>query len=784
MNTISIIKRDGRREQAQFEKVQRRISAIAGDLENVNIASIAKDTIARIFDGIKSSQIDDITIEICNSLRTVHPEYDILAVRIWADNLRRQVPETFSAAMEKIASETKMFNPAAIEFIRKNADALNSMIVHERDELISYGGYLVLTNSYLAKVNGNQNSTTPVETPQYMYLRCAVQVGALAGFNDEFCDLAAVKRAYDYMSTLKYTHATPTLYNSCLNGQLDSCFLLGVNDSIEEIMKCVSNCSVISKKCGGIGVHMSNIRSHGQCINSMNGYACGVPRQMKIYEACAQAWDQGSKRPGAFAIYLDLWHGDLMEFLTMRLPSGDSANKTRGLHLALWIPELFIKRWRADKKNATWSLFSVDTAPNLDNVYGREFEELYEKYERDGLAVDTVKINDIIRAIRVSIQLSGEPYLLNRDAANEKSNQSNIGVIKSSNLCTEIFEVSTHDKYATCTLASIAVSAFASPTGYDFDELRRVAYHTCTMLDNVIEANKYPVPECEQWTKDTRPIGIGIQGLADAFAIMGYPYDSEEAEKLDAQIAETIYYGALEASAKLAEIRGQYKHYQGSPASRGILHFDHPDKSGLFEANIRKNMIQDWTSLRAKIAKSGLRQSLHLAFMPTASTSEIMGNNASIEPYYGMLFNKKMKIGVFVKINFYFVRDMIKYGLWNENMRNKIIAAGGDISEIAEIPQKLRDIYTTAMNIKPSALMRRAAVRGFFIDQGQSLNLYKSEITDSLIASILSAGEKYSLKTMSYYIHSKSAGSNMKINKSAESGEVCTMKDGCVSCGS
>lgn len=745
---MQVLKRNGSMQQFNKEKIHKRISKLSDGLKNVDITYIVDETYKFCCDGIETKEIDEQSIKICDDMRMDHWDYDTLATRICSSNVRKEAPKYFSEYMELINTTfPHMVNENALAFIRQHATELDKAIVHDRDVLFKYNGYKTIKNKYLLR---------PYETPQYMYMRIAVQVAGLSPFGDKYSGIDATVKTYNYLSEHYYVHATPTIINACFNGQLDSCFLLGTDDSINGIMDTVKNCSLISKSAGGIGVHVSNLRGYGQPIKTTNGKACGVPQVMKIFEAVARTWDQGGKRPGAIAIYIEPWHIDIFEFLKMKLNVGDSENTTRTLNLALWLNDVFIERLINDEE---WSLFSEDTAPNLSNTHGAEFRALYTQYEQEGKALKTCKARDLLPAITESLKSAGQPYLLNKDAVNERNMQSNIGVIKSSNLCTEIFEYSDHEKYASCTLASINLPRFAQADGtFDFAKLAEVSAWANKMLDNVIEISKYPVPESDQYTKDSRPVGLGIQGLATTFTKMGLPFTSKSAEELDVRIAKCIYESSLQSSCTLAKLRGAYKYFKGSPAERGQLH-----------------TTQLSTDLVERIKRDGLRNSLHCAYMPTASTSDIFSNTQSFEPLFSIIYNKDVTYGKQMIINNEFMQLLHERGLWSPEIKNKIIENGGrSIQDIAEIPDDIKAIFKTAFDIKSSTLMKRASKRGEFVDQGMSLNLYQGNINQSYVYNVIVLGHKLRLKTISYYTYSIAKGKAMMVC-SLKNKDACTM---------
>ena len=648
-----------------------------------------------------------------------------------------------------------------------------------------------------------------IDRPQYVYMRVAIAIYINYGKNTTET-LNYIKTCYDELSQMYYTHATPTLFNSCTkNQQLNSCFLLGTNDSIEEIMKTLSDASFISKWSGGIGIHMSNIRSHGQLIKSTNGKSSGIIRPIKMFNEAACAWDQGGKRKGAFAIYLEPWHGDIMSFLELKLQQGDECERARDLFYAIWMPDLFMSR--ADS-GSDWSLFSEDTAPGLSSVYdGMEvctkckfcyndaysqfiekvtmncddhdfqpvdaFTKLYTRYEEEGRSVGVLPARDIENAIFTLQAEAGVPYICFKDHVNRKSNQKNLGTIKSSNLCAEIVEVSSESSYACCTLASLNLKKFLVDDGVrpdgskkykvDHEKLHAVVRNCIRNLDLIIDANKYPVKECEENSIDYRPIGLGIQGLADLFAIKRIEYLSDEAKRDDIEIIETMYHAALTESCERAKMFGSYDGFNGSPASRGILQYKmwmqdmKSRKTDLADVDPRSNRY-DWDQLETEIINNGLRNSLLIALMPTVSTSQILGNNESFEPYASNIYTKTTLGGKFTVTNTVMIRHLIELGLWNEDIQQRVMADGGSLQNISEIPQDIRKIYKTVWEIDQKPLMKRAALRGAFVDQSQSLNIHLKVNSRAALRSVLKEGHRLGLKTGNYYIRTLAASDALR----------------------
>ena len=663
-----------------------------------------------IYKGVTTIELDNLAAEVAASMTTRHPDYALLAARIAVSNLHKQTKRRFSEVMQdlyenhhpKTGAHAPMVSKEILDIVLANADRLNAAIVYDRDYSYTYFGFKTLERSYLLKINGKV-----IERPQHMLMRVAV------GIHED--DIPAAIETYNLMSERWFTHASPTLFNAGTNRpQLSSCFLLTMmDDSIEGIFKTLERCALISKSAGGIGLNIHCIRSFGSTIAGTNGLSNGIVPMLRVFNNAARYVDQGgNKRPGAFAIYLEPWHADIMEFLELKKNTGCEEERARDLFYALWIPDLFMKRIETD---GVWSLMCPHECPGLEDSWGEEFEELYTKYEREGRYRRQIPVREVWRSV-ISAQIeTGTPYMLYKDACNRKSNQKNLGTIKCSNLCTEIVEYSSPDEVAVCNLASIALPRFVQKQQFDFDKLREVSKVVTRNLNKIIDINYYPVPEAEKSNKRHRPIGIGVQGLADAFQLMRYPFTSPSARLLNKQIFETIYYGALEASCELAERDGPYETYEGSPVSQGILQHD--------MWNVTSTGLWDWDVLRAKIAKHGVRNSLLLAPMPTASTAQILGNNESIEPYTSNVYSRRVLSGDFQIVNPHLLKELVDLGVWDEATKNQLIAEGGSVQNLS-IPQETKDIYKTVWELSQRDIIDMAADRGAFIDQSQSLNLH------------------------------------------------------------
>ena len=815
-----VLKRGNRGyEYVRFDKIVSRIEYLCEGLHKcVDPTKIASLTIHNLYDGIPTEELDRISAQIAESFKMVHPDYGTLAGRICISNLHKTTPKTFSECMKMLKEKLKKTSDVHHKFIEKHAQELDNMIINENDYNIDYLGYKTLENSYLHKIGERI-----CDRPQYMFMRVAIAIYMNFDPDVKVC-LEQIKICYKGLSQMYFIHATPTLFNACThNQQLMSCFLLGTDDDIDEIMRTIRNASLISKWAGGESVWQHPIRAKGSDIHGTNGKSSGVCKQLKIYNEAARCWDQGGKRLGAIAMYLEPWHGDILDFLRLKLNGGAETERARDLFYALWIPDLFIQKAIED---SDWSLFSEDTAPRLSDVYdgmpvcknchqignlvnlfyladkkiikaepnelpcNHEYEEhnvftdLYTQYEKEGKAVKVIKAREILEAIFVSQRESGTPYICFKDHVNRKSNQKNIGTIKSSNLCTEIMEWSSKDSYACCCLASINIKKFLINKVFDHAKLHEVVKLVARNLDIIIDINKYPVSECSNNSFSYRPIGIGIQGLADLFNMLRLPYLSPEAEKLDLEIMETIYHAALETSMETAKVKGPYKSFHGSPASEGLLQFD------LWTQDILKRKVDigrstpitsgryDWDKLKAEIKEFGLRNSLCVALMPTVSTSQILGNGGaeSFEPYQCKFLNKSTLSGKFIIIDTLMVEHFIELNIWNEDLKNKIITNDGSVQGIKEIPQEVRELYKTVRELPQKELMRRAALRGAFVDQSQSLNIYVKDSSNKVLRSILLEGHRLGLKTGSYYIRTLPGASVLKNNISvvAREGESNT----------
>ncbi|XP_075224198.1 ribonucleoside diphosphate reductase large subunit [Lycorma delicatula] len=744
---LFVHKRGGRTEEVHFDKITTRIEKLCYGLNNdfVDPAEITVKVISGLYPGVTTVELDNLAAETAATLTTKHPDYAILAARIAVSNLHKETKKTFSDVIHDLytminnvtGQPMPMISDYHYKIIMENADQLNSAIIYDRDYRYNYFGFKTLERSYLLRINGRV-----VERPQHMLMRVAV------GIHGE--DISAAIETYNLLSERYYTQASPTLFSAATpRPQLSSCFLIAMKeDSIEGIYDTLKQCALISKSAGGIGVHVHCIRVTGSYIAGTNGTSNGIVPMLRVFNNTARYVDQGgNKRPGAFAVYLEPWHADILEFLDLKKNTGKEELRARDLFYALWIPDLFMKRV---EKNEKWSLMCPHDCPGLSDVWGEEFEKLYAKYESEGRYVKQVNAQSVWFAILDSQVETGVPYMLYKDSANRKSNQQNLGTIKCSNLCTEIMEYTSPDEVAVCNLASIAVNMFINPDKtYEFSKLKEVVKAVTRNLNKIIDINYYPIPEAERSNKRHRPIGIGIQGLADLFILMRLPFDSQESQKLNIQLFETIYYGALEASCELAELHGPYETYEGSPVSKGILQYD--------MWNVTPTDLWNWAELKFKIAKFGVRNSLLIAPMPTASTAQILGNNESFEPYTSNIYTRRVLSGEFQVVNHHLLRDLVELGLWNENMKNQLIQNNGSVQNIPEIPDELKALYKTVWEISQKVVLKMAADRGAFIDQSQSLNIHIAEPNYAKLSSMHFHAWKLGLKTGMYYLRTKPA---------------------------
>ncbi len=745
-----VIKRDGRKEQVKFDKITARIKKLCYGLHSsVDPLKIAMKVIEGVFDGVTTSQLDNLAAEVAATNAVTHPDYALLASRIAVSNLHKGTKKSFSETMKELHAyvDPKNGDRAALiaddvhEIIQENADFLDSNIIYDRDFNYDYFGFKTLERSYLLKTNG-----VVAERPQHMLMRVSV------GIHKN--DLESAVATYNLMSEGWFTHATPTLFNSGTpKPQMSSCFLLTMKeDSIGGIYDTLKQTAKISQNAGGIGLAIHDIRAKGSYIKGTNGTSNGIVPMLKVFNDTARYVDQGGgKRKGSFAIYVEPWHADIFDFLDLKKNHGKEEQRARDLFYALWIPDLFMKRVEQDGE---WTLMCPNECPGLTDTHNEEFEALYLKYEKEGKGRQTIKAQELWFKIIESQIETGTPYMLYKDAANGKSNQQNLGTIRSSNLCTEIIEYTAPDEVAVCNLASIALPKFVKDGSFDHQRLFDVAYQVTKNLNRIIDENYYPIVEARNSNMRHRPIGIGVQGLADAFILLRHPFDSEEARTLNKDIFETIYYAACTASKDLAKVEGAYESFKGSPASEGKLQFD--------MWGVTPSKRWEWDVLKEEIKEHGLRNSLLMAPMPTASTAQILGNNECFEPYTSNIYTRRVLSGEFIIVNKHLLRDLTKLGLWDENMKNKLIAANGSVQNIKEIPDNLKVLYRTAWEISQKAILDMSADRGAYICQSQSLNIFMENANFGKLTSMHFYGWKKGLKTGMYYLRTKAATDAIK----------------------
>lgn len=744
---MQVVKRSGKKESVSFDKITARIKKLCYGLnsEYVDYIEISKKVIQGLYDGVTTVELDNLAAETAATMAATHPDNAILAARIAISNLHKETDKSFSKTVKqlynyidpKTGEKAGLISESAYKTIWKNRDVLDSAIIYDRDYNFDYFGFKTLERSYLLRMNKQV-----VERPQHMLMRAAV------GIHGD--DIEAAVETYNLMSEKWFVHATPTLFNAATpKPQLSSCFLLSMtDDSISGIFETLTRCAKISQSAGGIGLSIHNIRAQGSYIKGTGGTSNGIIPMLKVFNDTARYVDQGGgKRKGAFAIYLEPWHADIENFLELKKNHGKEEMRARDLFYAMWIPDLFMERVKSDGQ---WSLFDPNEAKGLFDCYGGEFEALYHQYEQEGKARKTIKAQDLWFQILDSQIETGTPYILYKDAANKKSNQKNLGTIRSSNLCTEIMEYTSPDEVAVCNLASISLVKFVKEDQtYDFDKLYEVTRVVARNLNKVIDVNYYPVEEARNSNMRHRPVGIGVQGLADAFIKMRMPFDSKEARKLNSEIFETIYFAAMTESNAIAERDGTYSSYEGSPVSQGILQYD--------MWGVTPTDRWDWVGLKKKIKKHGVRNSLLVAPMPTASTSQILGNNECFEPYTSNMYSRRTLSGEHIIVNKHLLKDLIRLGLWNDEMKQRLMAANGSVQEIPEIPQELKDLYKTTYEISQKVIIDMAADRGAFICQSQSMNLFVENPNFGKLSSMHFYAWQKGLKTGMYYLRSKAA---------------------------
>jgi len=747
--TMFVIKRSGKKEAVSLDKILRRIQNLCNGLNKlVEPVVISQKVVQGLRDGITTTELDNLAAQTAAAMSTQHPDYGVLAARIAVSNLHKNTRELFSRNIRDLfryidpkVGKAALVSKRLHDIVQANKDRLDNAIDYTRDFDFDYFGFRTLERSYLLKMHGKV-----AERPQHMFMRVSI------GIHME--DIDAAIETYHLMSQKWFIHATPTLFNAGTpKPQLSSCFLLTMqDDSIQGIYNTLKQCAEISQSAGGIGLSIHNIRAKGSYIKGTNGESNGLVPMLQVFNATARYVDQGGgKRKGAFAIYLEPWHADIFEFLDLKKNHGKEEMRARDLFYALWIPDLFMQRVKTD---GNWSLFCPNEAPGLCDCYGEEFVRLYEQYEREGRARKTVKAQELWFAILDSQTETGTPYMLYKDAANRKSNQKNLGTIRSSNLCTEIMEFTSKDEVAVCNLASINLSKFVENGQFNHQKLFEITQTVTRNLNKVIDINYYPVPEAKRSNMRHRPVGIGVQGLADAFILMRYPFESEEARKLNREIFETIYYGALTASCQLAQQHGYYETFKGSPASGGVLQYD--------MWSVEPSDRWDWYTLKANIMKHGLRNSLLIAPMPTASTSQILGNNECFEPYTSNIYTRRVLSGEFILLNKHLLKDLIQLGLWNDDLKNALIANNGSIQNIEGIPHDIKELYKTSWEIKQRSIIDLAADRGPFICQSQSLNVFMEDVNYKKLSSLHFYAWERGLKTGMYYLRTRPAADPIK----------------------
>ncbi|MFD0863001.1 ribonucleoside-diphosphate reductase subunit alpha [Sungkyunkwania multivorans] len=743
-----VLKRDGRKEPVMFDKITARVKKLCYELNDlVDPVKVAMRVIEGLYDGVTTSELDNLAAEIAATMTTTHPDYAKLAARISVSNLHKNTKKSFSEVMTDLykyvnprtGKKAPLLSDEVYEVIQENKEKLDSAIIYNRDFGYDYFGFKTLERSYLLKLNGKI-----AERPQHMLMRVSVGI--------HLNDLDAAIETYELMSKRYFTHATPTLFNSGTpKPQMSSCFLLTMkDDSIDGIYDTLKQTAKISQSAGGIGLSIHNIRATGSYIAGTNGTSNGIVPMLRVFNDTARYVDQGGgKRKGSFAIYVETWHADIFDFLDLKKNHGKEEMRARDLFYAMWISDLFMERVQEDGQ---WTLMCPNECPGLYDTYGEEFEKLYTKYEAEGKGRKTIKARELWEKILESQIETGTPYMLYKDAANRKSNQKNLGTIRSSNLCTEILEYTSPDEVAVCNLASIALPMFVKDGGFDHEELFKVTKRVTKNLNRVIDRNYYPVKEAENSNMRHRPVGLGVQGLADTFIKLRMPFTSEEAQKLNQDIFETLYFAAVTASMEEAKVDGPYSTFKGSPISEG--QFQH----NLW--NIKDEELSgrwDWGKLRKEVKKHGVRNSLLVAPMPTASTSQILGNNECFEPYTSNIYTRRVLSGEFIVVNKHLLEDLVNLGLWNEELKQELMRANGSIQHIDAIPQDIKELYKTVWELSMKDIIDMSRHRGYFIDQSQSLNLFMEGANFAKLTSMHFYAWKSGLKTGMYYLRTKSA---------------------------
>jgi len=743
-----VVKRDGRREPVMFDKITDRVRILCYGLSDlVDPVKVAMRVIEGLYDGVTTSELDNLAAETAASMTISHPDYAQLAARIAVSNLHKNTKKSFSETMSdmyhyvnpRTNQEAPLLSDEVYNVIMENAAELDSKIIYNRDFNYDYFGFKTLERSYLLKINGQI-----VERPQHMLMRVSVGI--------HLNDIASAIETYELMSKKFFTHATPTLFNSGTpKPQMSSCFLLSMkDDSIDGIYDTLRSTAKISQSAGGIGLSIHNVRATGSYIRGTNGTSNGIVPMLRVFNDTARYVDQGGgKRKGSFAVYIEPWHADIFDFLDLRKNHGKEEMRARDLFLAMWIPDLFMKRVQED---STWTLMCPNECPNLYSVHSEEFDALYLSYEAANKGRKTIKARELWEKILESQIETGLPYMLYKDAANRKSNQKNLGTIRSSNLCTEIMEYTSADEIAVCNLASISLPMFVDNGSFNHDFLYQVTKRVTKNLNKVIDRNYYPVIEAENSNMRHRPVGLGVQGLADAFILLRLPFTSDEAKKLNQEIFETIYFAAVTASMEMAKEEGPYSSFAGSPISQGEFQYN---MWGLKDSDLSGRW--DWGSLRTEVMEHGVRNSLLMAPMPTASTSQILGNNEAFEPYTSNIYTRRVLSGEFIVVNKHLLHDLVELGLWSENLKQEVMRANGSIQNIDVIPQDIKDLYKTVWEMSMKDIIDMSRQRGYFVDQSQSLNLFMENASYSKLTSMHFYAWQSGLKTGMYYLRTKSA---------------------------
>ncbi len=754
-----VIKRNGQKEPVMFDKITSRIRKLCYGLNPiVEPTKVAMRVIEGLYDGVTTSELDNLAAEVAAMMTVSHPDYAQLAARVSVSNLHKNTKKTFSEVMTDLyeyvnprtGKKAPLLADDTFRVIMENKEKLDSLIIYNRDFSYDYFGFKTLERSYLLKLNGKI-----AERPQHMLMRVSIGI--------HLDDLNAAIETYDLMSKKYFTHATPTLFNAGTpKPQMSSCFLLTMkDDSIDGIYDTLKQTAKISQSAGGIGLSIHNVRATGSYISGTNGTSNGIVPMLKVFNDTAKYVDQGGgKRKGSFAIYVEPWHADIFSFLDLKKNHGAEEMRARDLFYAMWIPDLFMKRVEED---STWTLMCPNECPNLYNIHGEEFDKLYLKYEAEGKGRKTIKARELWEKILESQIETGTPYMLYKDSANRKSNQKNLGTLRSSNLCTEILEYTSPDEVAVCNLASIALPMFIKEGEFDHKELFKISKRVIKNLNKVIDRNYYPVKEAENSNFRHRPVGLGIQGLADTFIKLRLPFTSDEAKKLNQEIFETLYFASVTASMELAKIEGPYSSYEGSPISKGEFQYN---LWGLKDEDLSGNW--DWANLRKKVMKNGVRNSLLVAPMPTASTSQILGNNEAFEPYTSNIYTRRVLSGEFIVVNKHLLEDLVKLNLWTDDVKDAIMRANGSVQNIDVIPQDLKDLYKTVWELSMKDIIDMSRQRGYFIDQSQSLNLFMEGATMAKLTSMHFYAWKSGLKTGMYYLRTKSAVDAIKFTLKSE----------------